>query len=69
MSRRDHLLAVNARLSLPFNQGANAAGIQGDSMDIAGRGDVTPNHVEPKIDNISDDEGSPINVVVCMSLS
>ncbi|XP_060581485.1 protein AF-10-like [Ruditapes philippinarum] len=63
MSRRDHLLAVNARLSLPFNQNPNPAGVQGDSMDVPGRGEVTPNHLEPKIDNISDDEGSPINVV------
>ncbi|XP_045168282.1 protein AF-10-like [Mercenaria mercenaria] len=65
MSRRDHLLAVNARLSLPFNsnESANSTGAQGDSNDVAGRGETTPDHVEPKIDNISDDDDSPINVV------
>lgn len=75
ISRRDHLLAVNARLSLPYNsnQGSSAAstqrekylvGAQGDCNDVQARGEVTPNHTETKMEDISDDDESPINVVV-----
>lgn len=75
ISRRDHLLAVNARLSLPYNcnQGSSSAGaqrekypagVQGEGNDVQSRGEVTPNHTESKMEDISDEDESPINVVV-----
>ncbi|KAL4222910.1 Protein AF-17 [Mactra antiquata] len=65
ISRRDHLLAVNARLSLPFgtNQNANFNSESTIENDIDTRGMSTPNHLDPNHENISDGESSPINVV------
>lgn len=64
ISRRDHLLAVNARLSLPFgtNQGCNP--ILEQSVNPSLLGHVTPNHLELSREEFSDDDDrSPINVV------
>lgn len=61
ISRRDHLLAVNARLSLPFGTSLSSRAHCDNSVDNLRR-EGTPHPTESAIDNISDDE-SPINVV------